>query len=263
VMSYANIIYKKYSSKGLKAIGVSYRDKNTLGEFSKAGKFLFPFVSDPGYGIFDRFKIGRCCGVVILDKNGKIKFSMSPLGDKTTLRQLVEKELLGKILYEFKKPDSKPFFNLEKPAPLIELTDISTNKPVKFADFPEEYIIATFFSSMCPTCKTGQRITLLKDTDEMLQKGNVNAKTLLVFFDPFDKKDILQWEKSIDMPFDKLTAVDIFSDEERYVTNNSTIPDPFTVVLDKNRKVIFLETHNPAEPDFSGGVVKAIMKSQK
>jgi len=42
---------------------------------------------------------------------------------------------------------------------------------------------------------------------------------------PFNISDIKEWEKSTSMPFTKYIAQDIFSDEEKYITNNSKKSD--------------------------------------
>ena len=177
------------------------------------------------------------------------------------MRQLVEKELLGKIEYNFNDTPKSEAFKLNNPAPLIPLQEVLSDEILNFNNFGEDYILATFFSSMCTTCKTGRRVTMMKDIEGELDRNHIQSKSILVFFRPFDKYDIEKWGKAIDMPFDQFIADDLFSNEERYVTDDSVVPDPFTVVLDKKRNVIFVEPVNELESDLAAAVLK-IIKSQ-
>lgn len=262
-LSYARILFNKYRSDGLTIIGITDQDKATLREFSQMGRISFPLISDPKNQLFEKFKIKSCCGgTVVINKEGREKFALSMLVDKVTLRQLIEQEIYGKIIYHLKKPIQSEPFKLNKPAPAIPIQEISSNEILNFGNFGEDYVLVTFFSSMCTTCKTGRRVNMMKGIENELQLNHINAKTILVFFRPFDKNDISNWETAIEMPFDKFISDDIFSDEERYVTDGSIVPDPFTVVLDKQRKVILIEQPNASEQILSASIIKRIKNSK-
>jgi len=93
----------------------------------------------------------------------------------------------------------------------------------------------------------------LDDLKKKLRKDDY--KILLVFMNPFNISDINDWEKSIPMPFAKYIAQDIFSDEEKYITNNSKKTDPLTIVLNERKEVVFLE-----EPGMKNEVVMQNIK---
>jgi thiol-disulfide isomerase/thioredoxin len=108
----------------------------------------------------------------------------------------------------------------------------------------------TFFSSMCTTCKTGQRINTLTKINEMFNESNVNAFIYLVFSRPFDEYDIESWEQEIKMPFSRFFCYsDIYSEEEKYIADTSMRLDPMTVVIDNNSVVIFIEQFGMSEKD--------------
>lgn len=263
ILSYARILFNKYHSNGLMIIGISTQDKATLKEFSKEGCITFPLISDPKSLIFERFKMKNCCGgTIVINKEGSIKFSLANLVENNTLRQLIEKELIGNPIYNSSLPKKSELFKLNNPAPPIHLLEITSKEVMNFGNFGEDYLMVTFFSTMCPACKTGRRVSLLKEIDRELRKNHVMYKSILVFFRPFDKNDISNWEKSIEMPYDKFLSDDIFSEDERYFCDGTIIPDPFTILLDKKRKVIYLEPINSIDSNLFPAIIKAI-NSQK
>lgn len=207
--------------------------------------FSFPLILDKEKNIHNQFKIGDCCGgTVLLDQKGEIKFrTHRVLLSKENLRQIVEKELLGNISYDF-EPAEQTFFSLHQKVQEIILYDIQSNTKMNFADFKEKFLIVTFFSSVCRTCASGSRIISLASLIKGLKKEHRrdDYKILLIFMSPFNNNDIKEWKKSTLMPFSKfISSQDIFSDEEKYITDSSKKSDPLTIVLNEKREVVFLE----------------------
>jgi arsenate reductase-like glutaredoxin family protein len=121
------------------------------------------------------------------------------------------------------------------------LRDIETGKVMDFWNFEDEFLIVSFFSSLCSICKSGRRIETLKELDRRLREKGIKAKVILVFSEPYDKEDIENWEKQIKIPFEKYISEDIFTDEEKYITDTSLKVDPLTIVLNGEREVVFAE----------------------
>ncbi|MCU0288964.1 MAG: redoxin domain-containing protein, partial [Acidobacteria bacterium] len=162
-LAYAQVLYKKYELQGLSIIGISSKDRKVLAELFTWGKFAFPFIHDPSKTIYERFNIEDCCGgTVLMNAQGNIVFSTSSLLNNESLRQIIEKKLLGRIVYEFKVPSLNQMFRLNQKIPDIPLIEVLSNKIKHIDDFTEDYILVTFFSSMCSVCKSGKRIDTLR-----------------------------------------------------------------------------------------------------
>jgi len=242
VLIYAQVLLNKYKRKGLEIIGVIEKDKERALRLVEKGRFTFPVINDFKREIHNFFHIERCCGgVVLVGKGSKTKFISNSLLSPEDIRQLVEKEVLGRINYEFKEPERRDLFKINQLAPRILLRDIETGKVMDFWNFEDEYLIVSFFSSLCSICKSGRRIETLKELDRRLREKGIKAKVILVFSEPYDKEDIENWEKQIKMPFEKYISEDIFTDEEKYITDTSLKVDPLTIVLNGEREVVFAE----------------------
>ncbi len=257
-IAYAQVLFGKYREKGLAIIGVTQNEP--LGDNLK-NYITFPLVVDTDGKIQERFNVKDCCGgTVLFQKDGKIKFRMSNLVNSNTLRQLVEKELLGKVAYEFKAPQPQNLFVLNRKAPGIEFVDAYSKQLKTFLDIKGEKLIVTFFSSICSFCKSGKRLdTLVRLKDHLKIRSN-KAVIILIFFKPYDENDIAQWESRFPMPFEKYISDDIFTNEEKYVTEDSLKTDPLTVVLTGNQKVIFLEKTGLTEEQLFNRVLKKVDK---
>ncbi len=242
ILVYAQVLLNKYKRMGLEIIGVIEKDEEKALRLIEKSRFTFPVINDFKREIHNFFHIERCCGgVVLVGKGRMVKFISNSLLSPENIRQLVEKEVLGRINYEFKEPERRESFKINQLAPRILMRDIENGKVMDFWNFEDEYLIVSFFSNLCSICKSGRRIETLKELDRRLREKGVKAKIILVFSEPYDKEDIENWEKQIKMPFDKYISEDIFTDEEKYITDTSLKVDPLTVVLNRERKVVFVE----------------------
>lgn len=250
VLVYAQVLSNRYKRKGLEVIGVTDKNREKALKLLENGKFNFPIIFDAKKELYNFFLAKECCGgVVLVGRDGLIKFHSSVILNQENLRQLVEKEVLGKINYEFKEPEGQELFEIGKEAPRISLREANTGKIKNLWSFEEEYLIVTFFSSVCGVCKSGRRIETLKEIDRRLKERGSKAKIILVFSEPFDEEDIANWERQIRMPFEKYISEDIFRDEEKYITDDSHKSDPLTVVLDKERKLRLIEKYGMVETE--------------
>ncbi len=77
-------------------------------------------------------------------------------------KELVEKEVLGKINYEVKIPEGSRIFKLNRITPKLILHDAKTGETKDFWDFEEKYLIVSFFAFVCGMCKSGKGIETLK-----------------------------------------------------------------------------------------------------
>lgn len=240
ILVYAQVLSNRYKGRGLEIIGITDKDKERALNLLKRVGFTFPIIFDDNKEIYSFFLIKDCCGgTVLVGREKVIKFHVSSLLNQENLRQLVEKEVLGKINYDFEEPVRQKLFKINQKAPKIILREANSGNLKDIWSFNEEYLIVSFFSSVCGMCKSGRRIETLKALDKKLK--DKSAKVILVFSEPFDREDINKWESQVKMPFEKYISEDIFTDEEKYITDDSLKTDPLTILLDRERKVIFIE----------------------
>jgi len=240
---YAAALDSKLKKHGLRIIGIAKGDSPGLDNFAQRSGILFPLVADKDYRIHEQFGVTQCCGATILtDKLKKKKFFLPKLLEAGNLRQLLEKETKGKIDYRQGRVKQDVFF-VDKKIPDIPLTEAGTGEKVDFDSMDGQELVITFFSSLCGMCKTGKRLHTLIDIEEELNSSGQtdDLKFVLVFMGPFDMEDILEWEKRLPMPFEKYLTGYLFSKEEKYLTDPDKKNDPLTIVVDKERKVRFIE----------------------
>ncbi len=119
---YAEVLFKRYKERGFKVVGISNSNRIITREFSKKCKLTFPIIADEEKKIHKLFKIEDCCGgFVFLNKEGKIEFYSKNLISEEEMRQLVEKNVLGKINYYFQKPPEQTVFVEGKELPNLVL----------------------------------------------------------------------------------------------------------------------------------------------
>ncbi len=170
ILAYAQVLYEKYKSRGFKIIGVSNRNKKET-EIFKSDYFTFNLIADEDKNIHNKFGISKCCGgTVLIDKEGKTKFAVKQLMNIENLRQITEKNLFGKVNYEFNILRERDIFRLGQKIPGIELVEVYSNKTLGPDDLKSGHHVITFFSSICSTCKTGQRIKTLKKCGQLRRK---------------------------------------------------------------------------------------------
>lgn len=259
---YASALDFKFKGYGLQVIGIAKGDGTNLDEFIQKSGIRFPLVEDKDYELHEQFGVTHCCGATILtNETGKILFFTSSLLDSENLRQLIEKETRGTIDYRQEKV-KQDIFVMNKRIPDIRLTESATEQAVDFDDIGGEPLVVTFFSSLCGMCKTGKRLNTLMDMERDLASAGKDRdiKFILVFTGPFDNGDILEWEKSIPMPFDKYITGYLFSEEEKYITAPDVKSDPLTLALDKQRVVTFVEETGIAEDDLSVQLLDLILR---
>jgi hypothetical protein len=232
----------KLGSHGLEIIAVGRNNAERLGAFFATGVFSIPIIFDHKNKISKLFKIDACCGgTIVSGRDGVIRFRLGSVAEKEDIRQLVEKELIGSITYDFETP--RRFTNLDltgKPLNIV-LRDQQSGYQRGLETFYEDYLVITFFSSICGPCKSGRRLETLKRLQRGSRKWMRSSRILTVFGLPFDEADIKEWEKTIDIPFAKFISDDIFTDNHKYITDDTLKVEPFTIVLDKNRRPIFVE----------------------
>jgi peroxiredoxin len=251
ILDYANTLQCKYQSGGLQIIGISVRNDESASNLKKYGDYSLRIISDSNKDIHSEFGFQECCGgTVFLDKKRKTIFLEKRLIDAEVLRQLTEKYLLGKVNYTFNIPKERIRFKPNTGFPSLTFRKEGESAKIVSGDLIKNLTVLTFFSSMCSTCKTGRRVGTLTKIKEIFDDRKVDANFYLVFFPPFDENDIQFWEQDIKLPFKKVFCFSkVYSDEEKYISDNSMRLDPLTVIVDTTLDVIFLEQFGMSEEE--------------
>jgi len=249
---YSQVMYNKYKTEGLEIIGISSDHIAETKNLQLGGGLTFPITVDSNSEIHDLFQLNACCGgTILVNSEGNITFRETTLINKENLRQLVEKALFNKVSYSFQLSGPIITDRILSKITSLSLRERYSDISNAIFDFKERNLIITFFSSLCSVCKSGSRIETLKSLNSALLNigSNNNIKTILVFFEPFNEHDIEFWEQNLKIPFDIYFSEDLFTDNEKYITDESMKIDPITVVLNETREVVFLEKLNISEKE--------------
>ncbi|MDQ1352584.1 MAG: hypothetical protein QG657_2890 [Acidobacteriota bacterium] len=261
IVFYTQALHNKFKEQGFQVIGIARGEESRLKSFAQKSATQFPFVLDKDSRIQELFGVAECCGAtIIIDHDGNTRQSFKNLLDEGNLRQLVEKEVSGKITYDFNRLPQQVFITGKK-VPDIPLEDAGTGETCSFEDIAIDNLVVTFFSSLCGICKTGKRLRTIADVERDLKAGRKDDVTfLLVFMGPFDKEDILEYGKKLPMPYDTYITKYLFSEEEKYITDKDLKTDPLTILLDKEKKIVFMEEAGISEENLSTRLLEFISR---
>lgn len=263
---YAQVIQCKYGSSEFEVIGICNNHENACRELFGTGKFSFPFAFDKGGKIQRAFGVNECCGGTVLISGGKtIKFQSSLLLNNENLRQLVEREIKGSIAYDFPSLKTSSIPQIKQKLEKMTFIDFRSGKIRQINNLASaDYVLLTFFSGLCPSCKSGGRIGTLRKLETAFILNQIKAKLIIIFPQPFNERDINEWEKLVSMPFDKyISSEEMFSDEEKYITDSSKKIEPLSVVLDKERNIIYAERFGLSEDSLFEEIMSLFFKTRK
>jgi|GEM_PF-1472271 len=243
IASYINLLYRRYRNRGFDAVGFSNQDLSATRELRAYNDFSYRLVSDEKSEYPKYFQVKTCCGgAVLIGKNSNILFKTSSLPSMENLRQLIEKEILGKITYEFPPIPShiKTLGNRVLDLPLL---DISTSQLTSLAQISRNPLVATFISSYCSICDSGKRIDLLKRVSKQFISTGSNVDFIVIFSKPYSERDLLEMENRGEIPFRKFISYeDAFSETEKYITDGDKKLDPVTIIVHKDRSIEIINT---------------------
>lgn len=258
LVMYSQVLLNKFGVDGLRVACVVCGEKEKVSNFIQKAKIFYPVIEDCRNEIKKKFGLCNACGgIVLLDAKNEAVFKNNALLDKETLRQLIESEITGTVNYKFQAIPNQTF-QLHQEFPDIRFYNPFTGEETELSLFKENKIIITFFSSFCSACKSGKRIETLKKATELIRQGTYHYRIIVAFTEPTEMEDISRWETQIKIPFDKFISSDVFSDNEKYVTFDNYKTDPLTVMLNKERKVVFLEKTGESEESIMENLIERL-----
>jgi hypothetical protein len=260
---YSQVLKQKHNKEGFEVIRVSKtgKEKVWLKEFCERSEINFPVVLDSQNELHQMYNVSNCCSATVFLANNKVKYRFDNILSPGNLRQLVEKEIIGKINYQMEPIPQNVFF-VGQTSPNIDLFTLGTKNKSDLYQLRQstesDHLIVTFFSSLCGFCKTGKRVATLIALNEQLKSQNKKYKFAMVFMAPLDLDDVLEMRKAFDIPFEQYNSRYLFTDKEKYLTESSIKKDPFTVILNKSNKIIYIEEDDINEREFSNRLSKII-----
>lgn len=250
ILKYAQVLLNRYRPHNLTIIGISSANEERLKQIQRLCDLTFPLVADLSHQIYGQFNLGRCCGATVFAlPNGNIIFKANILISPENLRQLVEKNLLGKIDYEF---SGMSWNSLYKPGDIFpdqQVFDMAANKHHSLSSLAKDILIITFLSSFCSSCNHGERLKTLQRLGDHLR-----SRIILGFLEPFEAHDVRQLETYVKSDFRKYIFKNIFSDDQIYITDEKLKCEPWTIVISKDRKVLFAEIPGQTESEISSAI---------
>jgi len=249
ILNYADVLQRKYQSNHLQIIGISVRDEKSTEKLTKHGNYSLSIISDYGKKIHSQFDLKECCGgAVFFNKERRTVFFEKILPSDDILRQITEKYLPGKINYTFSTPKERILFKTNSILPPLKFRKEWAHDKIAAKELMDKRTILTFFTSMCSSCTTGKRIETLKKIKKIFESQKSESNFYLVFFHPMDENDLIYWQQDIKFPFDKIICYDeIFTEEEKYISDSSFRLNPVTLVVEPNMEVIFIERFGMGE----------------
>lgn len=247
VLSYCQVLLNLYQDRGLSIISVLCDDRQNIIDFIGRGRITYPVIMNCDRKITRALNFcTNCGGFLLLNDKGKVIFSNNGAFEKETIRQIIESEITGSVNFAF-TPIENHFFRLNESASSIRLRDLVRLNSLPTGLFREKHLIITFFSSFCGFCRSGNRIKTLEEFVRTHSIRDGNYKMILAFIEPLENADISLLVKQKNSYFFLCSSEDIFSDREKYLTNDLYKTDPLTIVLDEARRVVFIEKPGDSE----------------
>ncbi len=265
ILSYAEVLYRKYKHNGLKILGICSGNEAGCREFRSRAGFSFPFILDRENVLKHFLNVDYCCGATLLiEKNGVIKFRSPLLISQENLRQLLEKEIKGKIDYNL-PPPLISVRDIKKRLFSLSFIDLETHEIKQIKNLVNfDFTIMNFYFNFCPGCKQARRNITLKTLKEATLNYKIKAEIFIIFPSFYTDKDIIEVTKYIDFPFPKLIYFgDFFSDNEKYVAEPSKKLDQLILVLDTNFNIVFMESPDQDELFIQNSILSLIKNIKK
>lgn len=258
--AFTQVLTDRHKDKGVFTLGIipSTDDIESLKDVVR-----FPLIHDSRGGLHKQYGFENCCGgLVLLEGNGAVFFSQTLLNPET-LRQLTEKQVLGEIHYEQSAEKTQQLFSTGGRIPELTLRHPASGRSASLRQLAGKKTLISFFSSMCPSCRSGARIKNLKHIRERFQGQEQAPEIIVVFFTPADDDDVKQMAASLEIPFDIYITGNFLTPDEQYITDSDARLDPFSVIISPEGSVLYAETAATPEETVMEEILLSLPSSDK
>jgi len=257
---YTKIVEEKYKKiKDFSVIGIISDDnkRETVNKIIKDYGINFPIIYDESKEIFNNIGICSNCGGIVFLRDGIIKQLISPINTNDYIRKIVEWELFRKV------SDQEYLVFENKIAMGASIKWLKVREPYhrKFFKFiPTKISVVTFFSSLCGLCKTGKRLKTLRFLKNKLPETHI----INVLLNPLREEDIVFLKKyNLKFTGKLFFSHNFFSNEELYLTNTRIKKDPYSIIVNKRGRIIYVENLADSERILLRKIIKVLKKGGK
>lgn len=236
---YAQALWKRFKMFNLSVFGISTGNRQDTEEAKQLCRVSFPVIQDGGIKFIEKHNLnGRCGATMLVSPDQEILFKESELLPPELLRQLIERHL-NMVEMRAEPPVWSPPFIEREIIPDFMIYEIDGQRRTLSEELKKLNIL-TFFSSYssCLSCKHVSRL-------ETLRKISTNAGDgpfLGVFFmEPFSVDDVKMIRTSQGWNFPTYLIQNFMSEENIFITEERLKCDPWSVLIDDNRVVIWSE----------------------
>ncbi len=182
---YANILYNRFQDKGLEVLGILEGTYEDIRTFRERNDLLYPLVSV--HNLVEVPHLEEHRGVVLIDTSNVVRF-VSPLNEES-MRQLIEKYLLGSITYV---PEQILSVQEGKLFPNIVLKPFGLEQKVLLQDVLRDSTLLFVFTSSCATCSIEPHLRTYSLLEEILQRNERfgSSVSVLLFSSKFSEDEI-------------------------------------------------------------------------
>ncbi|MBE3145171.1 MAG: hypothetical protein IMZ61_14825 [Planctomycetes bacterium] len=91
---------------------------------------------------------------------------------------------------------------------------------------------------------------------------SAGIRCYLAFLQPFEPQDIHDIEVRFSLPFDKYIFKNFLSDNNIYLTSEAKRCDPWTIVIDRDRTILFAESLGSTESQLIKDIADVLKKNR-
>ena len=185
-VKYVDNLFKKFRTHNFIAIGIATKNWGRKSrKFIKEENIIIPIVNDNKSRLRNSLKIGKNReALIIADKDNKVLYASKIIPEYDTLRQLVEKYVVGEITYNFIADQSENLLRNIDPYSII-LYNIKNKNYVNMIDVLNNNPIVVYFGANCTSCQLKSYTEHLREFNKALNK----KRNLIIIFSPYFTKE--------------------------------------------------------------------------
>lgn len=181
-VKYIDNLFKKFKNNDFIAIGIVTKNWGRKSrKFIKEENIIIPIVNDNKSKLRNSLKIGKNRdALIIAGRDNKVLYASKIIPEYDTLRQLVEKYVVGEITYHFIADQSENLLRNIDPYSII-LYHIKNEKYVNIIDVLNNNPIVVYFGANCTSCQLKNYTEHLREFNKALNK----KRNLIIIFSPY------------------------------------------------------------------------------
>jgi peroxiredoxin len=233
-LPYSRVLARKYASSGLQIIAITDQVSDELVAFIRDEPVSYPIIADTGGSLKNILRLtNHRNGLIFVDPNGVIQFSLSHLLPSDQLRQLVERFVAGTVNYDLRQQIAlQPLSKL----PPYRIKNIETGEEMTLNKLNLRNAVIIFFTSNCPTCSWD---TYMNALQELELSTSPHKQNQYVFFGRnFAVPNLLTDLRTRNISSTTYITQEDFAElESSYITRSSPGKEVIVIITDSDGSV--------------------------